>query len=177
MSKIWVKISNLIRYSFKFDQNLRIFDRKKIFHSKTGGGGVWHNTRSPTLPRKTPWIWKKAQLQESSCKLLIVQVFPVFISDKILQVYILMFPKIKVFLTRLYQSHQSISTFILNFSETIHQIYNKVMFKNHVFCLIYTKITIPNQTILVSFWKITWNIHYNHSRKLGIFYFFVPQSK
>ena len=41
MSKILVKISNIIRYSFKcsleFDQNLRNFDQKKIFHSKTGG--------------------------------------------------------------------------------------------------------------------------------------------
>ena len=41
--KIWLKISNLIRYSFKcslkFDQNLRHFDKNKIFHSKTGRKG------------------------------------------------------------------------------------------------------------------------------------------
>ena len=43
ISKMWVKISNFIRYSFKcslkIDQDLRNFDKNKILHPKTGLGG------------------------------------------------------------------------------------------------------------------------------------------
>ena len=44
ISKMWVKISNFIRYSFKcslkIDQDLRNLDKNKMFHPKTGWGGA-----------------------------------------------------------------------------------------------------------------------------------------